>query len=93
MTFKDLLDIGPPPLVRKVPGLYYLIKESPQVIINKKMLETPEQCIAALKEMEVNGELSHKLMAAIEPWIHWRRAQLVSNDVCSDCVIVCSIEC
>ena len=88
LTMKDVPEIGSPPPVMKVPGLYYILKESPEAIIQKDLLDIPERCIAKLNEMEVNGELGHRLMAATGPWIYWRRAHTVSLFPIYHCVLV-----
>ena len=74
----DLPEIGPPPLILKVPGLFYLLSESPVQIVDRALLKIPADCMTALNQLEVNGVLSEKIMAAVGPWIHWKRAQLVS---------------
>ncbi|KAG0595662.1 hypothetical protein M758_UG186100, partial [Ceratodon purpureus] len=61
----DLTQVGHLPPIQKVPGLYYILKESPLQIMDKELLLNPKVCMETLYALEEEDDLSGKVMASL----------------------------
>ncbi|KAG0571478.1 hypothetical protein KC19_VG014700, partial [Ceratodon purpureus] len=65
LSAADLPEVGHPSPIRKVLGLYYILKESPLQIVDKGLLLNPKVCMETLYALEEVDDFSGKAMASL----------------------------
>jgi len=66
-TMESTCELHPPPLENKITKLYILLSKT-YIVMDTKILEKPENTMAILMKLEIDGTLSNLLVLTFGPW-------------------------